>query len=367
MTLPVTDGLDGWSPSAAGGYRTRLTGLLDSAQLNSDQIEAIAASLYSRIRQNLPTGTSKTRNSDFLHTRNVILSFEMADKFELFRKELANSDRDPKTIERYQQILKTYQKWLDKGELTSATIKEFLAYLRNKGYKPNSVLLYYHGLKLFFEFLGLPLKIKLRKERKLPIYHDQGDVEALVRQAEIGLYHQTDEQKRRNKNLILVFAYTGMRKGEILNLIVDDIDFNRRVLAIRQGKGRKDRNIPIANRIIVPLREQCTGKSSKERLFDHLDARSAYRIVTGLSKACGLDGFHPHSLRHYFGTRLSEMGADLRDIQELMGHESIETTAIYLDVSSRHLRETVNLLDAPTVILSERTTINDDGFTAREP
>ena len=102
----------------------------------------------------------------------------------------------------------------------------------------------------------------------------------------------------------------------------------------------------MADRIAVPLREQCAGKTSKERVFNNLNARSVYRIVTSLAKCCGLDTLHPHSLRHYFGTRLVEKGANLRDIQELMGHRSLETTAIYLDISPGHLRQSVALLDS---------------------
>ena len=64
-------------------------------------------------------------------------------------------------------------------------------------------------------------------------------------------------------------------------------------------------------------------------MFENLNARSIYRVITSLAKACGLSGFHPHSFRHYFATQLVELGASLRDIQLLLGHESLETTAIY--------------------------------------
>jgi integrase len=270
---------------------------------------------------------------------------DMADPFELYHKELAQSDRDPKTIERYQQIIRSYQEWLGGNEPDIANVKEYLAYLRNRGYAPRSVLLYYHALQTFFDFIGTPLKLKLRKPETLPNYYDRGDFEALVKQAEIGLYHETMEQRRRNKNLILVLGYTGMRKSELLNLIVNDVDFNNHTIRIRQGKGKRDRTLPMADRIVVSLREQCADKSAHDRVFDNLNARSVYRIITGLAKACGLEGFHPHSLRHWFGTQLIERGASLRVVQELMGHRSLETTSIYLDVTAKHLRKAIDLLD----------------------
>ena len=270
---------------------------------------------------------------------------DMADPFELYHKELAQSDRDPKTIERYQQITTSYQKWLEGKDPDIANVKEYLAQLRDKGYAPRSLLLYYHALQTFFDFIGTPLKLKLRKPETLPHYYDRGDFEALVKQAEIGLYHETRRQRRRNKNLILVLGYTGMRKSELLNLTVNDVDFNNRTIGVRQGKGKRDRILPMADRIVVPLREQCAGKIAHDKVFDNLNGRSVYRIITSLARACGLEGFHPHSLRHWFGTQLVERGASLRVVQELMGHESLETTSIYLDITAKHLRRTIDLLD----------------------
>jgi integrase/recombinase XerD len=271
----------------------------------------------------------------------------MEDPFSAYRQELRLRDLDPKTITRYWEVVVAYQKWLGGREPDTTRIREFLAYLRNKGYRPSSVLLYYHALRQFSEFIGQPLKLKLRKERTLPPYHDRGDIEAMIAQSERGLYHQTKEQRRRNTTVVLTLAYTGMRRGELLNLSVADVDFNHRVIQVRKGKGRKDRAIPMAERIVTPLRDQCAGKTAQERVFDGLNARSVYRIVTGLARACALPSVHPHSLRHYFATSLAERGASLRDVQELMGHESLETTAAYLDTCARNLRHTVSLLDDP--------------------
>ena len=294
--------------------------------------KAIASSVSSRILHSLPPGVCYPLP-------------EMADPFGAYHKELIESDRDPKTIERYWQIVTAYRSWLGDRQPDVATAKEFLAYLRDKCYRPKSILLYYHALRLFLEFIGQTLKLKLRKPKVLPPYHDKGDIEGLIRQAELGLYHQTPGQKERNKNLILTLAYTGMRRNELLQLLVGDVNFNRRAILVRQGKGRKDRVIPMAGGIIIPLRNQCAGKVAQERVFPGLSAASVWRIVTSLARACGLEAFHPHSLRHYFATQLLERGANLRDIQMLLGHESLETTAIYLDVTAQNLRTCVDLLD----------------------
>jgi site-specific recombinase XerD len=282
------------------------------------------------------------------------------DPFEVYRLELQQSDRDTKTISRYWQIVDSYRRWLNGREPTIATAKEYLAYLRDKGYKPRSVILYYHALRLFFEFLGVALKVKLRKPKTLPGYHDKGDFEALVKQAEIGLRGQTYQQKQRNKALILFLGYTGARKNELLNLSVQDVDFNRRAILL-QGKGQKERVVPMADRLIVPLREQCHGKSNYERVFDGLNARSVYRVVTSLAKKVGLDNFHPHTLRHYFATQLLEKGVDLRSVQKLLGHEDLNTTSVYLDVSATRLVSAVASLDDSSIARHQASSAHSFG------
>jgi len=142
----------------------------------------------------------------------------MADLFKAYHEELIQSDRYPKNIDRYWQIATHYQTWLGDRELSVATAKQFLAHLREQGNQPSSVILYYHALRLLFEFIGQPLKLKLRKPETLPPYHDQGDIEELIRQAEKGLYHETRQQKKRNTALVLTLAYTGIRRSELLGL-----------------------------------------------------------------------------------------------------------------------------------------------------
>lgn len=271
---------------------------------------------------------------------------EMADLFELYHDYLLQTDRDPKTIERYWQIVKTFKEWLGSRRPSPVIVAQYLAHLRSKGYAQRSVLLYYHGLQGLFNFMNQPLKLKLRKPKTLPQYHSKEEIETLITQAQRGLYHETEAQRRRNTTMILTFAYTGMRREEVANLQVIDVDFERKIIMVRDGKGQKDRVIPMADRIIVPLKELCAGKAKHDKVFS-LSAGRIYWIVRKLAEKAGIGHFHPHSARHFFGTALVERGASLRDIQEIMGHESLETTAIYLDVCGRHLAETVALLDNP--------------------
>ncbi|MBN2075160.1 MAG: tyrosine-type recombinase/integrase [Dehalococcoidales bacterium] len=268
----------------------------------------------------------------------------MADLFEFYHNYLVQTDRDYKTIERYWTIARSFKEWLRNRQPNAIMVTEYLSYLRGKGYAQRSILLYYHALRDLFNFMNQPLNLKLRKPKSLPQYTGKDKVEKLILAAQEGLHNHTETMKKRNTTMILTFAYTGMRREEVAKLRVDEIDFERNVIMVRDGKGQKDRPIPMAKRIIEPLRELCQDKTKDEKVFN-LSEGHIYKIVRNLGKKAGIGHIHPHMLRHYFGTALVEKGASLRDIQELMGHESLETTSIYLDVSGRHLAETVNLLD----------------------
>jgi integrase/recombinase XerD len=267
--------------------------------------------------------------------------------FGAYERELRLRDLADTTRDRYWQIVRFYRSWLAGNDVSPTSAKEYIAHLRESGYSQASLLLYYHGLKLFLDHLGQKFQLKLRKSYKLPRYHSRSDIERLIAQAESGLGgpSHTAAIKQRNVNLVTTLAFTGLRKSELLSLYVRDVDFERRTVTVRHGKGGREQVVPMAERVIVPLREQCAAKSAREKVFDGLTPRRVYDIVAKLGKAAGLDGFHPHLLRHAFATRLVEEGANIRDVQVLLGHQSIATTAIYLDISPRRLHGVVALLD----------------------
>jgi len=277
----------------------------------------------------------------------------MGDPFEKWHKELWESDRDPKTKAKYWQVLTAYQSWLNGRGPDVPTAKEFISYLREKGYAQGTLLVYKHGLSPFFESMGQTLKIKLKKHHSLPEYHDRGDVERLISEAEKGLYRHTRELKERNTAIIVTLAYSGIRRGELVSLRVNDLEFHRRTIRVRQGKGNRDRVVPMHERLVPHLRGQCAGKGAREKVFS-INGRKVHKMVTQLARRCGLDAFSPHSLRHYCATQLVEKGANLRAVQMILGHQSLETTSVYIDVAPRHLQETIDLLDEPNVRAPDR-------------
>jgi integrase/recombinase XerD len=181
-----------------------------------------------------------------------------------------------------------------------------------------------------------------RREHKLPNVLSKEEVAAILG-AHGNLKHRA--------MLSLIYA-CGLRRGELLSLKPGDIDSNRHLLKIRCGKGRKDRVVPISDKIITMLREYFTAYRPKEWLFEGQQAGSSYSeqslqsvlkqalIKTGIRKPVTL-----HWLRHSYATHLLEKGVDLRFIQEMLGHASSRTTEIYTHVTETSIQKIVSPFD----------------------
>ena len=153
--------------------------------------------------------------------------------------------------------------------------------------------------------------------------------------------------------VLLQTAYAcGLRISELIHLQVADIDSARMVVIVRQGKGRKDRQVPLSQRLLEELRRQWWTHRSRPWLFPGqtpdrpLHPSNVQRMFqAALRRARIAKRATPHTLRHSFATHLLEAGVDLVTVQRLLGHGSLSTTAHYLHVSRRHLQRTPSLLD----------------------
>jgi site-specific recombinase XerD len=152
---------------------------------------------------------------------------------------------------------------------------------------------------------------------------------------------------------ILMTAYAaGLRISEVVALRVDDVDSQRMVLRVRQGKGRRDRNVMLSPRLLALLREYWKVARPTEWLFPGevpgrpITVGSVHRICVQAARAAGL-GKHVtiHTLRHSFATHLLEAGTDIRTIQVLLGHRNLKTTAVYTHVSPTAVEATRSPLD----------------------
>ena len=156
----------------------------------------------------------------------------------------------------------------------------------------------------------------------------------------------------RDKLLLGLMYATGMRVSEVVRLRYRDVDFDRRVINVWQGKGRTDRQVMLPESFETALSGLTKAHEPDEYLFAgrrpgrHLSPRSARRAmaravqIAGISKAAG-----PHSLRHSFATHLFENNTDIRRIQKLLGHAKLETTTIYTRVAARSNEAVVSPLD----------------------
>ncbi len=256
--------------------------------------------------------------------------------------ELSLQQIAPATLAQYKQQLTAFQNWLEDRPISANAARQFLAEMRHKGCSQRTVRLYYTPIRAFLDYLGIPLAIKFRRDRRLPVYRSTHDVQAMLAAAD----NRTDSWAKlsaRDTLIIRMLALTGLRRAELAALRSCDIAGG--FIYVRSGKGDKDRVIPLAQDLQEPLSSYI---ASNNRAPTHpifaLSSKHIYHIVKRYARAAGLD-ISPHALRHYFATTLLEKGAPLPAIQQLLGHTHIATTAVYLDMIPRHLQQSVSLLD----------------------
>ena len=181
-----------------------------------------------------------------------------------------------------------------------------------------------------------------KKEKKLPVILSVG---------EIGAFFAVIENQKHWMIFTLMYA-TGLRISETLNLLPDDIDSKRMVIRVRQGKGKKDRYVPLSPTLLGSLRNYWRTDRPKKWLFpgkipgQPLNRSSVERLAPLFCKKAGITKpVTPHTMRHCFATHLLEAGTDLRTIQLLMGHRALNSTAVYLHVATQAPQVTDKLTD----------------------
>ena len=185
-----------------------------------------------------------------------------------------------------------------------------------------------------------------KRPERLPVVLSEEEVARLIESA-ITSYHR----------VILMTLYgTGLRREELCRLKVTDIDSQRMVVHVRQGKGNKDRDVTLSPRLLEVLRAYWKWRKPKTYLFPSLyrkrpeqpiDSKTVWHAVREAARRAGIKKkVSPHLLRHSWATHLLERGADLKAIQVLLGHVDLEATTIYLHLSQRHLQALNNPIDA---------------------
>ncbi len=227
-------------------------------------------------------------------------------------------------------------------------IRGYLAALQKRGAKKSTVARKLAVLRSFFQYLVRegrlslnPAKRVLRPklEKRLPKFLTVDQAQALMT-APSGEGWIT----RRDRAILETFYSTGIRISELVGLNPDDIDFDSGMVKVF-GKGRKERIVPIGQKAIDALRAYLTARPfSAEALFNNtrggrLTVRSVDRIVKKYVRQIDQPNMVPHGLRHTFATHLLEGGADLRSVQEMLGHASLSTTQRYTHLQIDHLMQ----------------------------
>ena len=268
-------------------------------------------------------------------------------------EELERRNYSAGTTRRYLRFVERFAQHFHKSpdKLGPDHLRSYQAYLlRELKLRPGTVENHVAALRFFFvrtlrrhefrEYLPYP---KTRK--KLPNILSQEEVSCLIN-ASSNLFERT---------LLMVLYGTGMRRSEVARLKIADIDSQRMIIHVVDGKGHKDRDLPLSPTLLENLRVYWRWLKPRDYLFPsrkHRDAeqpisdKTVWLACTEAARKAGLrKSASPHLVRHAWATHLLEAGTDLRTIQLLLGHEDLEVTAQYLHLSAQHLQKVVNPIE----------------------
>lgn len=273
------------------------------------------------------------------------LHSELEKEISLFSDWMRNRRYSESTVKNYSGSLSLFFRFTGNKNPEQITIEDLESFHKNyiisRKYSASFQSLVINAVKLYFSNRLKrnlePSEIERPKQpRLLPHVLSKEDVKALLT-AHSNIKHRT--------MLSLIYA-CGLRKGELLNLKLEDIDPKRGLLRVNQGKGKKDRLVPIGEKIVDLLDEYRKYEKPKMYLFEGTVLGQPYSgksLENVLNQAVEKSGLSKkptlHWLRHSYATHLLENGTDLRYIQELLGHKSSKTTEIYTHVSTRSLQK----------------------------
>lgn len=276
-------------------------------------------------------------------------------------EDLQRRNYNPDTIRGYVLAVEQFANHFDKSpELMGVEeVGQFqLHLLREKKLALGTIALRMGALRFLYkktlkrrdlDFDDLPL---LKTPKKLPVVLSPEEVTRLIEAAPNLLY----------RTILMLLYATGLRRAEAAHLKVSDIDSSLMLIHVRQGKGSRDRELPLTQKVLDVLREYWRAAKSKPRVYlfptrkepaaeeQPISDKTVWHACHEAAMRAGLNKrIGPHTLRHSFATNMLEAGADLRTIQLLLGHRHLKDTAIYLHLSRRHLRAAANPLDQITL------------------
>lgn len=238
-------------------------------------------------------------------------------------------------------------------------LKGFLAWLNEREVSPRTQARTISGIKSFYKYLLIEGKLTSdptallespKVGRKLPDILSMEEIDALI-----GAVDLSKSEGQRNKAMLETLYSCGLRVSELVNLKITNLFFEQGFIKV-EGKAGKERLVPVSGRAVDEINRYLSGyrkllnvvKGSENILFlnrrgKKLSRVMIFTIIKLLAEKIGLDKkISPHTFRHSFATHLINGGADLRAVQEMLGHESILTTEIYTHLDKDYLKSTIN-------------------------
>ncbi len=263
------------------------------------------------------------------------------------------------TIARYKVAINLYRRLANVkqiNEITGKNVREFLYNGRTeRHWKVNSFICFHISLRVFFKWCikegymekDPTVDVEIPKvEKRLPPKLTKQDTLKLL---EIVYNYPYDYKflRYRNHAIFSTFVFAGLRKKELLNLKCTDVDIENLSIFINQGKGSKDRIIPMSYTLAQTLKRYAEDRKRLNKtcpeFFTSINRNQGYtdsglkRLTDQMREASGIK-FTIHKLRHTFATLMLEGGCDIYSLSKMMGHSDIKTTTIYLAASAEHLR-----------------------------
>ena len=265
----------------------------------------------------------------------------------------------PNTIRRYKYVITCFCRFAHVTDLSQVTDENVRAVFymgrTNRKWSVNTFIVYHKSLLVFFRWCikqgymekNPVLDIEIpKKEKRIPLKLTKQDSLKLL-ELVYNYPYQYPFLRYRNHAIFSMFIFAGLRKQELLNLKYTDIDIDNLTIFIRQGKGNKDRIIPISFTLAQSLKRYCAERKRLNKthpeFFSSLKGNMGFtvnglkKVVEQMRNSFGMR-FSAHKLRHTFATLMLEGGCDIYSLSRMMGHSDIKTTTIYLSASAEHLR-----------------------------
>jgi integrase/recombinase XerD len=274
-----------------------------------------------------------------------------------FEKNLSDN-----TINSYQNDIKNFLSFCNSNKITdlndvkASDISKYFEQQRSQGKDSSTSARYMSSIKGFFGYLQdnnyieinpTDKLLSVKKSRKLPAVLSFEEIEKILSAPDTN-----DLASLRDKAILELFYSSGLRVSELINLKINDLFFNDEVIRVL-GKGSKERIVPVGSSAIKWINEYLIKarpsfeKKNKSHHYVFLNKRGSklsrmwiWKIVNKYAEDAGIKKeIHPHTFRHSFATHLLEGGADLRAVQEMLGHADISTTQIYTHVNREYIKQ----------------------------